>query len=121
MNAKSPSIVSESWGRIVVEGHGEFKDVKLWPGGASAWNWNESRTSHDALDPADVDELIDHGAEVVILSEGRYGRLHVPQKVKKQIESRGVQVEVLRTDEALARYAELRETRPVGALIHSTC
>lgn len=117
----SPEIIEESWGRIVVEEFGEFKDVKLWPGGARPWDWNESNTSHTRLDPFDAEELIEHGAEILLLTTGRLGRLRVPKKVRSTLEKRGVEVVVLGTGEALKRYAELRKSKPVGALIHSTC
>lgn len=100
-----------------------FKDAKLWPGGARAWDWRETGTGHTAgIQPADVDELLDHGAEVVILTRGRQGALRVPDETVAHALSRGADVEVARTDEALARYRALRAAgRAVGALVHSTC
>ena len=65
----SPRISTISWGRMEVEGLGEGKDFKLWPGGGRTWDWNETGTRHDpGIQPADVEELLEHGSQVVVLS-----------------------------------------------------
>ena len=59
----SPRILLLSWGRIEVEGHPPFKDAKIFPGGAREWDWHETGTRHvPGIQPADVQELIEHGA-----------------------------------------------------------
>jgi hypothetical protein len=120
---ESPAITAESWGRLEVEGGHVFKDAKLWPGGAREWDWRETGTGHSpGIQPEDVAELVEHGAEVVILSRGRLGALKVPDATVADLRQRGVEVEVLKTGPALDRYGVLRrEGRAVGALIHSTC
>lgn len=119
----SPRIVSHAWGRVQVDGKDEpFKDVKLWPGGARAWDWNETGTQHrPGIQPADVRELLEHGAETVVLSKGVHERLGVCPETLQLLEDHGIEVEVLQTDDAVARYNELRASEPTGALIHSTC
>lgn len=122
LHAASPRITALSWGRLEVEGQGSFKDAKLWPGGARAWDWRETGTEHDpGIQPADVDELLERGARVVILSRGMNERLQVRQETVAKLEERGVRAEVLQTEEAVRRYNELAGTEAVGALIHSTC
>ncbi|HEY5704171.1 MAG TPA: hypothetical protein VIS96_01200 [Terrimicrobiaceae bacterium] len=66
----SPQIIHVSWGRLEVEGRVRpYKDAKLFPGGSREWNWRETDTEHvPGIQPADVQELGDHGAEVVVLS-----------------------------------------------------
>jgi hypothetical protein len=70
---KSPRITHLSWGQIDVEmddGVRHFKDVKLFPGGAREWNWRETGTDHvPGIQAADVDELLEHGAKVIVLSK----------------------------------------------------
>ena len=66
---QAPRIARLSWGRMDVEGHGSFKDVKLYPGGCREWDWRETDTGHvPGIQPADVEELLQHGAAVVVLS-----------------------------------------------------
>lgn len=118
----SPRIAADAWGRLELDDGRTFKDAKLWPGGAREWDWNETGTGHRAgIQPADVEELLEHGAEVVVLSRGRLRALAVPDATVATLERRGVEAVVLPTAEAIERYNELREERPVGALIHSTC
>jgi len=119
---KSPRIVSVSWGRIEVEGLGVGKDFKLYPGGGRLWDWNETGTRHDpGIQPADVEELLENGAEVIVLSRGMAQALKTSPETLGYLEERGVEVHVAETREAVALYNELAESRPVGGLFHSTC
>ncbi|KAK4446056.1 NADH dehydrogenase 1 alpha subcomplex assembly factor 3 [Podospora aff. communis PSN243] len=118
----SPLITSISWGQIKIDGIGELKDAKVWPGGGRAWDWGETGTRHSpGIQVADVEELLEHGAKVVVLSRGMDQRLGVLDSVVKEIESRGVSVHVAETRAAVAFYNELTKEAAVGALFHSTC
>ena len=120
-DARSPRVTELAWGRLEVEGS-TFKDAKLFPGGARAWDWNETGTRHEpGIQPADVEELLERGITAVVLSKGFYGRLGVTPEALRMLEDRGVAAHVRQTEEAIELYNELRETQKVGALIHSTC
>jgi hypothetical protein len=118
----SPRITRLSWGHLEIEGARAFKDAKLYPGGAREWDWRETGTHHvPGIQPADVAELLDHGAEVVVLSKGILERLRVCPETLDLLRERGVAVQVLQTEQAVARYNELGRHAPVGGLFHSTC
>lgn len=119
---KSPKIEEQSWGTVRTgDGH-SYKDAKLWPGGSRTWNWNETGTDHKpGIQPADVEELIENGAEEVVLSKGVYERLQVQDETKRYLEERDIPYHILQTEEAVKTYNKLAEELPVGALIHSTC
>lgn len=125
----SPRIIDHGWGCITVARHEpsagdlELKDAKLWPGGARAWDWTETGTDHDiGVQPDDVRELLEHGANHVILSRGREQRLHVHPDTEALLRERGITYAVLPTSSAIDRYEHLRESgTAVGALIHTTC
>lgn len=122
--ASSPRITHISWGRLEVDdGTHSFKDAKLYPGGARAWDWNETGTSHTpGIQPADVEELLEHGAEVVVLSRGMNQRLQVQEETLQWLDDNDVETHVLETESAVARYNEFQdEGEPVGGLFHSTC
>jgi len=70
---RSPKILSLSWGRVEVAGADRrYKDAKLFPGGSRAWDWTETGTHHvPGVLPADLEELLERGAEEVVLSRGR--------------------------------------------------
>ncbi len=119
---RSPRITRLSWGRIEVEGHPPFKDAKVYPGGARAWDWRETGTRHvPGIQPADVEELLDYGATSVVLSKGIWKRLQVCPETLQILEERDIDVQVLQTEEAVQHFNKLRETTAVGGLFHSTC
>ncbi|MFC1527669.1 MTH938/NDUFAF3 family protein [Candidatus Neomarinimicrobiota bacterium] len=99
-----------------------FKDVKLFPGGCIEWNWRDTGTEHSpGIQYTDVEELIDNGSKVIILSRGVLGRLKVQKGLVNKLESDGFIVHILKTKEAIKLYNELLNTEKVGALIHTTC
>ena len=118
----SPRVLELTWGCIEVEGLGAFKDAKLYPGGGRAWDWRETGTHHvPGIQPADVAELLDKGATEVILSQGYWERLQVPPETLQWLKDKGVPVQVLQTERAVALYNQRCETAPIGGLFHSTC
>ena len=120
---RSPRINHVSWGRLEVEGEAEpYKDAKLFPGGSRQWNWRETGTSHrPGIQIADVQELLDHGAKVVVLSRGMAECLHVPRETLDFLTERQIAVLVLPTMEAAALYNKLAKTEAFGGLLHTTC
>ena len=119
---RSPRIIHFSWGRIDVEGLGTGKDWKLYPGGGREWDWGETGTQHvPGVQPTDVEELLEHGASVVVLSRGRTRRLKTSPKTLEFLEERGIPVHVEETRAAVDLYNKLAETEAVGGLFHSTC
>jgi hypothetical protein len=121
--AASPRVTRVSWGRLEVEGQRTaFKDAKLFPGGSRAWDWRETGTDHvPGIQPADVEELLDHGATVVVLSRGMLGRLRVAPETLRLLQERGIAAHVLRTKAAVQLYNDLTSRAPVAGLLHSTC
>ena len=112
-----------TWGNLEVEGESErYKDAKLFPGGSRQWNWRETQTSHKpGVQIADVRELLEHGAKVVVLSRGMAECLHVPRETLDFLKEREIPVHVLPTQHAVALYNTLAQTEAVGGLFHTTC
>lgn len=119
----SPKIISMGWGKMEIEHLGPGKDFKLWPGGGRAWDWSEFGTGHvQGIQVDDVKELIDHGAEVIILTRGLLSRLRVPKTTKDFIKGKNVEVIVATTKNGVKIYNEYAEKNAaVGGLFHSTC
>jgi hypothetical protein len=85
-------------------------------------DWRDTGTRHvPGIQPADVRELIAHGAKAVVLSKGTWERLQVCQETLEVLAKNGIKAEVLQTEAAVERFNELRESMPVGGLFHSTC
>jgi hypothetical protein len=120
--SRSPRVLDLSWGRMEVEGLGVGKDFKLFPGGGRLWDWSQSGTQHEpGILRRDVDDLLSHGATVVVLSQGMELLLQVPRSTIEYLEERDVVVHVASTRDAVRIYNELVDTTAVGGLFHSTC
>ena len=120
---QSPRITHISWGQMSIDGIGPGKDFKLYPGGGRAWDWNETNTHHiPGIQPADVEELLAQGSEVVVLSRGMELALHTAPETIELLKQRGVPFHVEETNIAVALYNQLAEAgNRVGGLFHSTC
>ncbi len=120
---RSPRIGHLSWGRMEIDGIGTGKDFKLWPGGGRVWDWRETDTHHvPGIQPADVGELLDHGARAIVLSRGMLRMLETCPQTLELLAGRGVAVHVAETTAAAAIYNDLAARgEAVGGLFHSTC
>ena len=119
---RSPLVTHISWGRMEVEGLGEGKDFKLYPGGGREWDWSETGTQHvPGIQPADVEELLEQGATVIVLSRGMQLMLQTCPETLDLLKHRGVTVHVKETKEAITLYNKLAARAAVGGLFHSTC
>ena len=115
----SPLVLRLSWGQIEVEGDVRYRDAKVWPGGSREWDWRETGTHHHpGIQPADVEELLQHCTTHVVLSKGHHGRLQVCPETLRLLRDAGVEVEILETEAAVRRYNDMRA---VGGLFQPTC
>jgi hypothetical protein len=105
-----------------IDGIGTGKDFKLYPGGGRPWDWRETGTHHvPGIQPADVEELLDNGSRVIVLSKGMLCALHTDPRTLSMLKRTGVPVHVEETRKAVERYNRLAESEAVGGLFHSTC
>ena len=120
---RSPRIEKIAWGVMQVEGYRVGKDFKLYPGGACAWDWRKTRTRHvPGIQPADVHQLLDHHASVVVLSRGMQLKLQTCPETLDLLEDEGVKIIIDESRRAAEIYNELvDEGRAVGGLFHCTC
>ena len=120
---RPPRIKHVSWGTLEIEGRPEpYKDAKLFPGGSREWNSRETGMNHrSGIQIPDVQELLEHGSKVVVLSRGMAECLHVPRETLEFLKQRQITVHVLPTQHAVALYNKLAQTEPVGGLFHTTC
>src|SRR5438477_13119508 len=121
-NGRSPRVMHISWGQMDIEGLGGGRDFKLYPGGGREWDWSETGTHHvPGIQVADVEELLEHGSEVVILSRGMQLALQTCPETLQYLRERDIKVHVEETKAAVELYNKLAETKLVGGLFHSTC
>jgi hypothetical protein len=120
---QSPHIANISWGKMEVEDIGLGKDFKLWPGGGREWDWNETNTHHiPGIQIVDIKELLDHGAEELILSRGMFLALQTCEKTTQFLQDEKIAFHILETKQASSLYNQLIDDGvAVAGLFHSTC
>lgn len=119
---KSPKIISFSWGMLKTSDGNTYKDAKLFPGGSTGWDWNETGTRHvPGIQPSDVQSLLDNDCEIIILSKGVNERLQTCKETEELLRDKNIDYRILQTEEAITTYNQLTDSHRVGALIHSTC
>ena len=120
---QSPYISHISWGHMEVDGVGEGKDFKLWPGGGRQWDWRETGTHHvPGIQPADVEELLNNGSQAIVLSRGMWLALQTCQETIDLLDERNITVHIAETKAAAKIYNNLVSGgEAVGGLFHSTC
>lgn len=106
-----------SFGRVVVDGHEETRDVIVLPRRVVRNWWR--REGH-ALVLEDLEEVLDELPERLVVGTGAYGQMRPDPNTLEQLEQRGVEVEVMPTDEAVRRYRALNPAGTAAAL-HLTC
>ena len=119
-------ITDLSWGNMEVSIAGEkqnFKDCKLWPGGAREWRWGETGTHHHpGIQPADIEEVLEKGVEIIVLGRGQLGRLGVSPGTEETLRESGLEYHIEKTKKAVELFNELTQKgRRVGGVFHSTC
>src|SRR6476661_2696910 len=107
---QSPRIAHICWGQMKVDGIGPGKDFKLYPGGGRTWDWNETNTHHvPGIQPADAEELLAHGTEIVVLSRGMELALQTAPETIELLRQLRIPFHIEETNAAVALYNELAD------------
>jgi hypothetical protein len=105
------------FGRIVVDGQEHVRDLIVLPGRVVANWW---RKDGHALVPEDLEGVLEELPERLVIGTGAAGRMRPDPAVLRLLRERGVEVEVLPTEQAVRRCGELDPARTAAAL-HLTC
>jgi hypothetical protein len=106
-----------SFGRLSVDGTEETRDVIVLPERVVRNWWR--RDGH-ALVLADLEAVLEELPARLIVGTGAHGRMKPDPATLANLRERGVEVDVLPTDEAVDRYASLNPAETAAAL-HLTC
>jgi hypothetical protein len=112
-----PRIDDYSFGRIVVDGQEETRDVILLPRRVVRNWW---RLDGHRLVLEDLTDVLDELPELLVVGTGAYGRMTLDPDTLERLRGRGIDVEALPTGEAVRRYGGLDPGRTAAAL-HLTC
>jgi hypothetical protein len=105
------------FGRVTIDGREETRDVIVLPERVVRGWW---RKEGHGLVLEDLGEVLDELPERLLLGTGAYGQLRPDPGTLETLRTRGVDVEVLLTAEAVRRYAQL-DPRKTAAALHLTC
>src|SRR5919108_1382782 len=108
-----PRLEDYSFGRIVVDGEEQTRDLIVLPGRVVTNWWRREGHSLAIEDFGEVEEEL---PEKLVLGTGAHGQLRPPSAVIEELERRGIDVEVLQTADAVRRYGELDERQTAAAL-----
>lgn len=126
---KEGPIEEVSWGRFVINGkeHGKHgdgsivgvgKDICLI--GNKLQSWSE-RKGH-LLTKEMVEQVANAEVDIIIIGNGFYGALEVPEKVKTFLKNKGKKVIIAHTPEACKYFNQLiTKGEKVALLAHGTC
>lgn len=111
-------ITDYAFGRIRVDQESYDKDVVICPHRVHGPWW---RKEGHRLDVDDLDVVFAQKPRVLIVGTGYYGNMRVPEETRRSIESRGIELHVAPTREAVELFNTMREAADVVAALHLTC
>ena len=106
-----------SFGRLVVDGSEETRDVIVLPERVVRNWW---RRSGHALVLEELEDVLDELPARLVVGTGAHGRMHPDPDTLARLAERGIEVEILPTGEAVERYSALNPAEAAAAL-HLTC
>src|SRR5215211_5589923 len=117
MSRSMARIEDYSFGRLTVDGQEHTHDLIVLPRRVVR-NWRR-RDGH-SLVLEDLDEVLPDLPQRLIIGTGAYGRMIPDPKTVESLQERGVEIEVLPTDDAVRRYGTMNPAATAAAL-HLTC
>ena len=111
-------IDSYSFGDIEIDGDRYTNDVKVFPDRVEDNWW---RKEGHSLHPDDIEDIIEKGPDVLVVGTGAYGRMKIPSKTRKYIESEDIELIMEKSGNACETYNEISEEKMAVAAIHLTC
>ncbi len=116
--ATSPRIDGYRFGHIVVDGKAHSNDLIVLPSQVIEGWWR--RQGHTLL-PDDLADVFEAQPDLLIIGQGAFGRMSVPEQTRRAIESAGLEIIACPSGEACKTYNKLRLQRATALAIHLTC
>jgi hypothetical protein len=112
-------ITDYHFGHIEVEGVAYSSDVIVTADAVRDGWWRKE--GHE-LAIEDLDAVVDAQPDVVVIGSGYFGRMKVPESSRAFLQDKGIQVQVLKTGDAVSLFNELQgKYARVVAALHLTC
>lgn len=114
----TPQIDAYRFGHIVIDGASHDADVIVFPDRVRGNWWR--REGH-SLHVEDLQEVLSAKPDTLVVGQGAYGRMRVPDETRRVVEAAGITLIAARTEDACKQYNEMREHGRVVAALHLTC
>jgi hypothetical protein len=112
-------IENYEFGSITINGKEYTSDVVVVPDKVMDDWWREE--GHE-IAPIDIEEVVDKGYRIMVIGTGMSSEVKVLSKTKELIESKGIELIVKNTAEAIKIYNKFEEQgADVVGLFHLTC
>lgn len=111
-------IDSYSFGSVTVDGKTYKSDLIIYPDRVDSSWWR--REGH-ALCLEDLEEVLRHKPEVLVIGQGKPGLMKVRPELSERLRQQGIEVFAAPTTRAVRRYNELCGRKKVVAALHLTC
>ena len=111
-------IESYSFGKISINGKIYRSDVIIFPDRVNDSWWRKE--GHNIC-MEDIQDVLDYSTEILIIGQGSPGYMKVPENVRTLIKSRGIELFVLGTKDAVEIYNRISGSRRTVAALHLTC
>ncbi len=105
------------FGHIVLDGTEHDRDVIILPDRVVPNWW---RKEGHSLVSDDLDDVMDDLPERLIIGTGAHGQMKPHRQALEGLRARGVEVEVMKTGDAVRRYGAL-DPQATAAALHLTC
>jgi hypothetical protein len=112
-----PRIEGYRFGRVVVDGDEQTRDVIVLPDRVVANWW---RADGHRLVLADLEDVLEELPERLVVGTGAHGQMRPDAETLERLRQRGIEVEALPTEAAVRRFGEL-DPRRTAAALHLTC
>lgn len=112
-----PRIEGYRFGRVVVDGNEETRDLIVLPGRVVRNWW---RLDGHSLVVEDLNDVWGELPGRLIIGTGAAGQMSPEVQTLERLRARGIDVEVLKTKDAVKRYREL-DAASTAIALHLTC
>jgi len=112
------NIESFTFGSITIEGTTYTTDVIVYPDRVDG-SWVREEEHRPQI--REFADIVKAEPDVLIIGTGYAGVLSVPDQIRNYLTSKGIEVRVEKTRQAIEMFNELRNKEKVVAVLHITC
>lgn len=111
-------IESFSFGNITIGGKSYTTDVIVYPDRVES-NWVREEEHRPQI--SEFADIVRTEPEILIIGTGYAGVLSIPDQIRNYLTSKGIEVRVEKTKQAIEMFNVLRNKEKVVAVLHITC